>query len=218
MHLTRFEINPARRDARALLASPQRVHAAVLAAFPESVDGRDGGRVLWRLDEGAHDVALFVVSQEKPDLTHLVESVGRPTYGWQTRDYGPFLDRLAAGDRWAFRLQANPVHNVRPPDGTGRGKRLAHVTVAQQTDWFVRQSQRHGFRVPEGGSGEPDVVVRSRRTQRFARQQRTVTIASAVFEGRLLIEDPDALRAALVSGIGPAKGYGCGLLTLAADR
>lgn len=218
MHLTRFEINPARRDARALLASPQRVHAAVLAAFPESADGDDRGRVLWRLDEGAYDVALFVVSQEKPDLTHLVESVGRPTYGWQTRDYGPFLDRLATGDQWAFRLQANPVHNARPADGTGRGKRLAHVTVAQQTGWFLRQAQRHGFRVPEGGSGAPDLVVRSRRTQRFARRQGTVTIASAVFEGRLLVEDPEALRAALVSGIGPAKGYGCGLLTLAADR
>jgi CRISPR system Cascade subunit CasE len=39
-----------------------------------------------------------------------------------------------------------------------------------------------------------------------------------VFEGRLLITDPDALRAALVTGIGPAKGYGCGLLTLAPVR
>ena len=57
MHLTRFEINPARRDARMMLASPQRMHAAVLAAFPES---RDDGRILWRLDEGRHDVVLNV--------------------------------------------------------------------------------------------------------------------------------------------------------------
>ncbi len=217
MHLTRFEINPARREARTLLASPQRVHAAVLAGFPESRDADDHGRVLWRLDEGRHDVVLFVVSPGKPDLTHLVESVGRPAYGWQTREYGPFLDRLAVGDRWAFRLLANPVHNTRPADGTGRGKRLAHVTAAQQTDWFLRQAQRHGFGVPEGSAGEPDMSVRSRRTVRFARQQRTVTIASAVFEGHLCVEDPVALRAALVGGIGPAKGYGCGLLTLAAD-
>lgn len=217
MHLTRFEINPARREARALLASPQRMHAAVLAAFPESRDEHDQGRVLWRLDEGRHDVVLFVVSPGKPDLTHLVESVGRPTYGWQTRDYCPFLDRLAAGDRWVFRLLANPVHNARPADGTGRGKRFAHVTVAQQTDWFLRQSQRHGFRVVDGSAGEPDLAVRSRRTTRFTRQQRTVTIASAVFEGHLHVEDPVSLRAALVGGIGPAKGYGCGLLTLAAD-
>src|SRR4051794_5740870 len=103
MHLTRFEINPARRQARAMLASPQRMHAAVLAAFPESRDESIPGRILWRLDEGHHDVVLYLVSPDKPDLTHLVETIGRPTYGWQTRDYDPFLDRLTAGERWAFR-------------------------------------------------------------------------------------------------------------------
>jgi CRISPR system Cascade subunit CasE len=222
MHLTRFEINPARREARALLAAPQRMHAAVLAAFPESRapgprDADGEGRVLWRLDEGRHDVVLWVVSPGKPDLTHLVESVGRPTYGWQTRDYGPFLDRLATGDRWAFRLLANPVHNARPLD-QGRGKRLGHVTVAQQTGWLLRQAERHGFTVVDGSTGEPDLVVRSRRTQRFPRRDRTVTLATAVFEGHLRVVDPGALRAALRGGIGPGKGYGCGLLTLAGDR
>jgi CRISPR system Cascade subunit CasE len=212
MHLTRFEINPQRRAARALLASPHRVHAAVLAAFPES---RDEGRVLWRLDDGRHDVVLYVVSPDKPDLSHLVETVGRPTYGWQTRDYGPFLDGLAAGERWAFRLLANPVHNARPAEG-GRGKRVGHVTVAQQTDWFLRQAARHGFAVPGGALGEPDVAVRARRILRFARGSRSVTLSTALYEGVLRVEDPAALRAALVVGIGPGKGYGCGLLTLAA--
>lgn len=215
MHLTRFEINPQRRAARALLASPQRIHAAVLAGFPESVGKQPSGRVLWRLDEGRHDALLYVVSPEKPDLTHLVETIGRPAYGWQTRPYGPFLERLEVGERWAFRLCANPVHNARPTDGTGRGKRYGHVTVDQQAAWLLRTTERSGFRVPEGAAGEPDLVVRSRRTVRFTRQERTVTLATAVFEGHLRVEDPIALRAALIGGIGPAKGYGCGLLTLA---
>lgn len=213
MHLTRFEINPHRRDARTMLASPQRMHAAVLAAYPES---REEGRVLWRLDDGQHDVVLYVVSPDKPDLTHLVETIGRPTYGWQTRDYGPFLDRLTEGERWAFRLLANPVHNTRPDDG-GRGKRVGHVTIAQQTGWFLRQAGRHGFTIPSTTHDEPDVAVRGRRTQRFDRRGRTVTLSTAVFEGILRVEDPAALRAALIGGIGPAKGYGCGLLTLAAQ-
>lgn len=215
MYLTRFEINPARRESRAMLASPQRLHAGVLAAFPESLPESEEGRVLWRLDEGNHDVVLYVVSPNKPDLTHLVEQIGRPTYGWQTRDYGPFLDRLAAGQRWAFRLQANPVHNVRPGAGT-RGKRYAHVTVAQQTEWFLRHAERRGFSVPESSAGAADLLVRSRRTHRFTRRGSTVTLTTAVFEGNLVVEEPTALRSALVDGIGPAKGYGCGLLTLAA--
>lgn len=214
MHLTRFEINPQRRDARLVLASPQRMHASVLAAFPESRDDPSEGRILWRVDEGRHDAVLYVFSPDKPDLTHLVESIGRPTYGWQTRDYGPFLDRLAVGDRWAFRLLANPVHNARPVDG-GRGKRVGHVTAEQQTDWFTRQAERHGFAVEVGSAGEPDLLLRARRTVRFTRRSRTVTLATAVFEGNLRVVDPESLRAALVGGIGPGKGYGCGLITLA---
>lgn len=217
MYLTRFEINPARRAARVVLASPQRLHAGVLAGFPESLNAPEGGRVLWRLDTGEHDAVLYVVSPEKPDLTHLVEEIGRPTYGWQTRDYGPFLDRLAPGDRWAFRLRANPVHNVRPPGG-GRGKRHGHVTAAQQTAWFDAQAARRGFTVPETAAGAPDMILRDRRTLRFDRRGRTVTLATAVVEGSLVVEDPELLRAALVGGIGPGKGYGCGLMTLAAPR
>lgn len=215
MHLTRFEINPARRVAPQLLTSPQKLHAAVLASFPESRDEPDEGRVLWRVDQGAHDAVLYVVSPDEPDLSHLVETIGRPTYGWQTRDYGPFLDKLATGDRWAFRLCANPVHNV-PQPGGGRGRRVGHVTVAQQSEWFQRQAGRHGFSVVDGSAGAPDVVLRARRTLRFPRGQKTVTLSTAVFEGTLQVMDAAAVRAALVGGIGSGKGYGCGLLTLAA--
>lgn len=214
MYLSRLEVNPRRSDARRLLASPQRIHAAVLAGFPESRADATPGRVLWRMDPGQHDSVLYVVSPEKPDLTHLVESVGRPTYGWQTRGYDGFLDRLAVDDRWAFRILANPVHSVRGDDGA-RGRRLAHVTADQQTAWFLRQADRHGFTIPVGSAGEPDLCLRSRRTVTFERAGRTVTLGTAVFEGTLEITSPNALRAALMEGIGPGKGYGCGLITLA---
>ncbi len=217
MHLTRFEINPQRRDARKLLASPQHLHASVLAAFPASRPAPAEGRILWRLDEGQHDHLLYIVSPTEPDLTHLAESIGRPTQGWLTRDYQPFLDKVAAGDRWAFRLRSNPVHNTAAPGPNSRGKRQPHVTAAQQTDWLHRQAARHGFTIPTGSSDAPDLLLRSRRTVRFDRRGRTVTLSTAVFEGSMRVDDPAALRAALVGGIGPAKGYGCGLLTLAAS-
>jgi CRISPR system Cascade subunit CasE len=218
MYLTRFEINPARRDARSLLASPQRLHAAVLAAFPDDAGDHDDGRVLWRLDESRHDLLLYLVSPAKPDLTHLAETVGRPTYGWDTRDYSPLLDRLTAGDRWAFRLLANPVRSGRKTATSTHTQRFAHVTATQQIDWFLRQAERHGFTVPDNSLGEPDLAARARRTMRFTRQQQTLTLSTALFEGHLHVEDPAALRAALISGIGPAKAYGCGLLTLAPEQ
>ena len=35
------------------------------------------------------------------------------------------------------------------------------------------------------------------------------------FDGSLTVTDPEKLRHALSNGIGRAKGYGCGMLTLA---
>jgi CRISPR system Cascade subunit CasE len=216
MYLSRFEINPARRAARELLASPQRLHAAVLAAFPPLPRHDNEGRVLWRLDTVSHQVTLYLVSPTRPDLTHLVESVGWPTtHGWDTREYAPLLDRLRAGQRWAFRLAANPVSSRRKTASSQRSQRFGHVTVAQQTEWLLDRVKRHGFTIAAASGDEPDVAVRTRRTWRFDRAGAAVTLNTAVFEGHIDVADPDLLRHALISGIGPAKGYGCGLLTLA---
>jgi CRISPR system Cascade subunit CasE len=195
------------------------MHAAVLAAFPTGHATSPAERVLWRVDHHEHQAVLYVVSPHRPDLTHLVESVGWPTTeGWATRDYAPLLDRLAAGQQWGFRLAANPVHNRRKTEDSARSQRFGHITVAQQTDWLLRRAEQHGFTVPLGDHKEPDVAVRGRRTVRFTRQGRTVTLDTAVFEGRLDVTDPAVLRAALVGGIGHGKAYGCGLLTLVPVR
>lgn len=157
MHLTRFEINPARRAARDLLASPQKLHAAVLAGFPTLATAPAGnGRVLWRLDQRDHQALLYIVSPHKPDLTHLVENVGWPTtHGWDTRDYTRLLHRLKAGDEWAFRLKANPVSSRRKSDDATRSQRFGHVTVSQQTDWLLTRTERHGFTIPAASTKSP---------------------------------------------------------------
>lgn len=90
------------------------------------------------------------------------------------------------------------------------------MTAVQQTNWLLQRAERNGFIVPRTvAHKEPDVAVRGRKTWRFKRNGNTVTLATAMFEGCLEVTDPAALRAALVSGIGSGKGYGCGLLTLA---
>lgn len=215
MFLTRFRINTARRGSRTLLASPQKMHAAVRAGFTD-LDTSRPGRLLWRVDAiDRADTRLYIVSPGKPDLTHLVEQAGWPTTeAWDTRDYGALLDRLEAGQTWAFRLTANPVRDGRRADG-GDTKRYGHVTVTQQQQWLLDRAERAGFRVPVASTKEPDVVVHSRATRTFPRQGRTVTLSIATFDGRLEVLEPDNLRRTLISGLGKAKAYGCGLLTLA---
>lgn len=217
-----MKLNAARRGTRFLLASPQRLHAAVLSGFPND-QGLGQPRVLWRLDQSSrHDLRLFIVSPSEPDLTHLVEQAGWPTQAtWGTHSYDGFLSRLGVGQQWAFRLRANPMHRGR--DKEGHSKTFAHVTVAQQEKWFLDRTERLGVHT-KGGSVEPSIRVTNRETRTFERKSapsghgRTVTIATAQFDGLLTVTDPELLRAALTQGIGRAKAYGCGLLTLAAPE
>ncbi|MFJ1596239.1 type I-E CRISPR-associated protein Cas6/Cse3/CasE [Streptomyces sp. NPDC088261] len=247
MYLTRFRVNTARPGARRLLSSPQSLHAAVMTSFPGLLPtAADSPRVLWRLDHNARaEVFLYVVSPARPDLTHMVEQAGWPaaaldpeTPGWQSRPYGPFLDRLTTGDTWAFRLTANPVHSIRRKDGEPT-KRTAHRTPVHQQGWLLERQERSGFRIvekpadrrllPAGTThkGHPhpgdayELSVRDPRGLSFAKShegtagRERVTVVTVTFDGRLEVTDPEALRRTLVQGLGKAKAYGCGLMTLA---
>ncbi|MFE3074381.1 type I-E CRISPR-associated protein Cas6/Cse3/CasE [Streptomyces sp. NPDC059247] len=251
MYLTRFRVNTARTGARRLLSSHQVLHAAVMSSFPSllptSQPATDAPRVLWRLDHNAPgEVLLYLVSPDTPDLTHLVEQAGWPTTladgtGWQTHPYTPLLERLAKGDRWGFRLTANPVHHIRRTDDEPR-KRTAHLTPHHQMSWLLDadRQDRSGFRVlekpehnrllPEGTThqGRPhhgdryELTVRDPRTINFdksrttsARRGHPVTLVTATYDGRLEVTNPDLMRRTLTQGLGKAKAYGCGLMTLA---
>ncbi|MCX4744810.1 type I-E CRISPR-associated protein Cas6/Cse3/CasE [Kitasatospora sp. NBC_01287] len=235
MFLTRFRINTARTDAKRLLSSPQRLHAAVMSSFAELPTHEGGGpRVLWRVDHNTRaEVALYVVGPHQPDLTHLVEQAGWPTLGggWQTFDYGPFLTKLTAGDTWSFRLTANPVHSIRRKEGEPT-KRTAHLTHRHQEQWLLDRQKEGGFAIlettperrvlPQGD--EHQLIVRDQRGLDFGKTdqpggpRRRVTIVTATYDGRLRVTDPDALRRTLTAGLGKAKAYGCGLMTLAPVR
>jgi CRISPR system Cascade subunit CasE len=218
MFLTRMPINPRRRRTRLFLASPQALHAAVMAAFADSRPTQDG-RVLWRLDTyGAHRAILYTVSPEKPDFTHLVEQAGWPTTEtWETRAYDPLLESLRAGQHWQFRLTANPVRSGRR-QGWADTKPVGHVTVKQQEQWLIDRAAKAGFQIApslHSDTAGVDLAVVGRSIRRFRRNNDTVTIATATFQGHLEVTDPAALRHTLTHGIGRAKSYGCGLLTLA---
>jgi CRISPR system Cascade subunit CasE len=215
MYLTRMALNGTRRQARHLLSSPQNLHAAVLGGFADSTVTEDG-RVLWRLDaRPPHKLLLYVVSPQAPDFTHIVEQAGWPTTEtWQTREYVPFLNRLQKGQRWHFRITANPTRSTWV-EGE-RGKVQGHVTPDQQQEWLQDRADRNGFELSTcQGSQEPDVAVMGRESQAFRRGSGKVTISTATFEGNLVVAEPDEFRRALTHGIGRAKAYGCGLMTLA---
>ncbi len=236
MYLTRFRVNTGRTEARRLLGSPHLMHGAVNMAFPDRPprDGQ-GPRILWRVDRTSPaETTLFIVSPTRPDLTHLVEQAGWPTLetpGWTTFAYGQFLDALAAGDTWSFRLTANPVHHIRLPQDPpkARTKRAAHITPRHQMQWLLQRQEKAGFAIvpkpadrqlTEHGDAY-ELIVRDQQPLQFRRPPakqagQDIRFTRVTFDGRLRITDLIAFRRTLTHGLGKSKAYGCGLMTLAA--
>ncbi len=216
MYLSRIELNYRRRATIDAVSSLHKLHAAIESSFP--LNANKESRNLWRIDKLGSALFLLVLSNGKPDFTHIVEQYGWPEseQKWETKDYAQLMERIEAGKRWRFRLRANPVHSVKHIENmeTGesakRGKVYAHVTVKQQEQWLLERAAKNGFILPEGA-----FAVVQQEVCRFMRQRKPVTLGIATFEGVLEVNDTQLFLRALTGGIGRAKAYGCGLLTVA---
>lgn len=228
MYLSRVPLGLTRLDAIAFVSSPYRVHAAVEQAFaPSAVREDERGRILWRLDEvpgNEHEAWLYVVSPDRPDFTHICDQVASTASpAWVTKDYDPVLDRVSEGRLWQFRLKANPVRKVLIDKGRREragvvGTLQGHVTEAQQRAWLMDRAEAHGFRIAQTEEGFEQLVVSHRRRERFKRQDNVVTLTTAQYDGILEVTDAEAFRRTLGFGLGRARGFGCGLMTIAPLR
>lgn len=204
-----------------MLRDPQATHAAVLGAIVEQPVNE---RVLWRLAAPTrHRAELLVLSQSHPSFEHIVEQAGYPSSpdgSPLTRDLAGLLSMLEIGRRFSFRLTANPTRSVRSTnaDETGtraRGRRVGHVTANQQLQWFTERLPRAGFKVCVDDEKQLRALITSRRRLRFDKGGQLVTLQLATFDAVVEVLDATAAREAMVGGIGAAKAYGCGLVTLA---
>ncbi|MDY5786510.1 type I-E CRISPR-associated protein Cas6/Cse3/CasE [Corynebacterium sp.] len=231
--LTRILLNPQTRGGRKLMTDPQSMHAAVRSAFPPDID-ESNTRVLWRLDHREHEHILYIVGPEKPSCGHIVEQAGWDTRPAQSADYTRFQDTLVRGQRWRFELVANPTYSEWTQGK--RGKVKAHVSAAHQLGWLHKRAGAAGFALaplddapasdeerarwsphdaPQVYERWTDTFYRDKTQRGKGTGQRPVRIAKARFAGTLEVTDAEALRKTLSLGIGRARGYGCGLLTLA---
>lgn len=224
MYISRLPLNVSRPETLRLVSSSYRMHAAVESSFPPSaIRQNDEGRILWRIDSSykPEDGAwLYVVSPERPDFSHIVEQCGWSVNPeWETKDYSPLLSHVSEGQVWRFRLKANPARKVMVDQGHKENNRVVgsiqgHVTMEQQLEWLTSRSRAHGFCVMRDPNGCYEVDVSQRHTEHSKRQGQTITISTAVFDGVLVVSDAVLFRRALGFGIGRAKGFGCGLMTI----
>ncbi len=209
MYMSRVRLDTRSRETQRALAEPQRMHGALEAAY-------DGARQrnLWRIDRFDSFCDLLIVSPTILRLEGLADQfAGGDREVCATKLYTPFLDRLAVGQLWQFRLCANPV--VAKKNGPGRGEIVPLIHEADQLAWLLDRAPGHGFSVVS-----ETLVVEDDHLLQFKKGSsgHTVSIRQVTYSGLLTVIDPDALREALCTGIGREKAYGCGLLTLVRPR
>jgi CRISPR system Cascade subunit CasE len=217
MYLSRIELDTKKPETRRALASPNVLHAAVEGCG----DNASEERKLWRVDSLRGRLYLLLLSPKKPRFASFAKQFSPPGQFGEIRPYDDLLSRINAGQVWRFRLRANPVHSVSDRKKyPARGKTYAHVTVEQQKDWLRGKTQSCGFELIKNEEGYECFDVIESDHICFRRKDRDgqvgfVSLGIATFEGVMQVTDAQKFVSALTAGIGRAKAYGCGLLTIA---
>lgn len=195
--------------------------------------GQQDHKFIWRLfSDGPgrnRDFLFRRLDDERGAPGYLAVSARPPREGdmWRTR-IKPYQPRLRQGQRLAFSLQVNPVVSRRDENGKqhrhdvvmDRKKQLgaqglsrdqwpsqAELVQEAGARWLVDRAEINGFQV------EPSQVRSEGYHQvRFYKGSRSVSLSSLELTGLLTVSDPDKFLETLHGGMGPAKGYGFGLM------
>ena len=201
MFLSRLRLNRS-RAATLWAANPYRVHQRLRMAFPAEP------RLLFRVEDLPNNsgTQILIQSHSQPDWSAFVEFPILLT----PPEHKAFEPTLESGRRYRFRLLANPTVKKKSPDG--KPVRLSLFKDDEQRAWVTRKLAEAGAEAVTF-MAMPRGLQRSRKNPQ--KEERTQTHFAVLFEGILQVTDPAKLRAAVETGIGSAKGYGFGLLSLA---
>jgi CRISPR system Cascade subunit CasE len=220
MNLSRFLLNGASRDVQRCLSDSQALHGRVMDLFGPDGRGRAGLSVLHRIELSEREglVRLLVQADAVADPSRWPAGFLDPRAGADaaaTTSLAPLLDAIVDGATFRFRLRANPTRRIDTksgPDGKRRhGRRVPLRGEDARAAWLDRKLGDAGFRLlgPDTLRQRPEGLAHGRRAA-----SRT-THEAHVFDGVVVVTDAQRAHAALRAGLGPAKAYGFGLLSLA---
>ena len=188
--------------------NPYNFHRQLWRLFPgEERETRSNGEesrqgFLFRIEDNptGRPARLLVQSRRAPEAASGLIVVG-------TREFQP---QPVVGQRLAFLLTANPVKTITDtqrdakPEKQSEKCRVPLIKEEDQREWIARKL---------ASAGEIEAVsILPHAPIYFRKGNRGGKLATATFDGVMRVRDPIALTSLLENGVGPAKGFGCGLL------
>ena len=204
--------------------APRRGHHLIWSLFADRADRRRD--FLWTANGPD---AFVTLSARAPDDRHRLFEIDSSE---------PFEPLLAAGDRVAFRLHANPVvsqardrqprrvskHDIitnvlRQHPAAERHRRFDDAVQTRGFSWLAAQGAAKGFAVEPG-----EVRIHNYRRHEIARpsgrghrRPDNPRYATLDFEGVLRVTDRTKLLGAIAAGFGSSRTWGCGLMLIRSE-
>lgn len=200
MFLSQLNLKCMDRGAMKALTDVYRLHQLVMkgfAAYPST------DRVLYRVEpeERNGQMAVLVQSLQTPDWSCFADGY-RSVISARVKE---FTTVFKAGYRYNFRLRANPVV-------TRNGKRHGLIRDESLLEWLGKKEEKIGVRFCSMSVIDEGYATG---TKGYEDKKYRMSLKIARFEGALEVVDPALFQEVFASGIGPAKAFGCGLLSLA---
>jgi len=239
LYLSRLCLNPLCAPALKLAADPYELHRKLLDTLPcgpkpKPLTGSQPktADLLFRVDVGETGPVVLLQTQQEPEWDGLELAPRALREPPQSKPYAP---EFAPGQRLGFRLLSQPAvrksgrFGLKPTGKRMPGPRRGCRTDEERLHWLRRKGEAGGFAIESVGltlvewantkplqarGGAPAETREQARLRAFgpgARQR----LAAVRFDGVLIVTDPGRLSGAVRHGIGPAKGLGFGLLSVA---
>ncbi|TDC78267.1 type I-E CRISPR-associated protein Cas6/Cse3/CasE [Streptomyces hainanensis] len=228
--LTQLLLNSASHSVRRDLSDAAALHRRVMQLLPDDDFGdspRSRAGILFRLETNALGGLLLLVQSRTPLDPELLP----PGYAeTRSKDMSPLLTALRPGFVVRYRLLGNTIRRCGRNSTEGRWKQAIPLHGQDADNWWAQRAPAAGLmphtilsepgealtawhRIHDRTSATPE--AKPSKTPRRQENHVRVPHQTTRFEGTATIRDADALREALLTGIGRGKSYGCGLLSIA---
>lgn len=190
MYMTQLVFDAYNREAVNIFFDCYRLHQMLYEGFSGS------GRILFRVEpeRAEREKTVIVISEELNINTDVLLKLKNI----KSRSYNP---NIVDGGRYHFRLRANPTIMQDK-------KRHALKAEKDQLGWINRKGADGGFSVTDIVAVDENMIAGTRQGQKMM-------FKSVLFQGDLMVTDTILFRESLFKGIGSAKGFGFGLLSIA---
>jgi CRISPR system Cascade subunit CasE len=228
MFLSKLVLNLRNPQARRDLARPYELHRTLMTEYPYT-RLKNQCDLLFRVDaERGGPPVVLVQTQAEPNWSNLASGYLHSEAQCKQIE----LAAIRTGLRLRFRLRANPTKRVAARNerlgNVMAGKRVGLVTEVEQIRWLLRKGESGGFRIPgqwvDARHPETDAAVQlpnfrvdavPESRDRNGKPGHEGDFVAVRFDGLLEVTDPNLFQQTISSGIGSAKAFGFGLLSVA---